>query len=156
MDTSILVFIKAFTPAFLGIIGVVITLIFSISNKKLNNQKMEKELFTEFNKRYDELNDSLSMLEDSITIDDLKKTLSKVENKTLYNVVIDYFNLCAEQYYWKNKKRISKEIWEAWHAGMMYYYNTYPVVRELWKEEIKGDGYKSYYLAEGKCFFKTT
>lgn len=39
---------------------------------------------------------------------------------------------------------------------MMYYYNKYPVVRELWAKEIKDDGYKSYYLKVGKNFLKKT
>ncbi|MGB7528948.1 hypothetical protein [Sphingobacterium cellulitidis] len=154
MEASILEIVKAFTPAFLGIIGVIITLIFSVANKKLNNQKMEKELFTEFNKRYDELNDSLSLLTVTMTIEDLYKKPYIIKDKTLYNVVIDYFNLCSEQYYWKEKDRIPKEIWNAWHKGMMYYYNTYPVIQEMWKEETRGDKYKAYYLKEPIGFFK--
>ncbi|MDM1383507.1 MULTISPECIES: hypothetical protein [Myroides] len=111
-------------------------------NLDLSREKMEKELFTEFNRRYDELNDSLLMLDDSMTIDDLKDTPSKIENKTLYNVIVDYFNLCAEQHYWKQNKRISNKIWK----GMMHYFNSFPVVRELWKDEIEGDGYKSHII----------
>ncbi|MGL5276095.1 hypothetical protein [Myroides sp.] len=140
----------------IGVFTLFITFWYNRNNLKLAREKMEKELFTEFNRRYDELNDSLSMLDDSMTIEDLKDTPSKIENKTLYNVIVDYFNLCAEQHYWKQNKRISNKIWNAWHVGMMYYFNSFPVVRELWKDEIEGDGYKSYYLTEGKCFFKTT
>ena len=62
--------------------------------------------------------------------------------------------LCAEQYYWYKKGRISNEIWNAWHSGMMYYYNTFPVVKELWEEETKEEGFKSYYLKDKLGFFK--
>lgn len=135
------------------------TIAASIANKyqkhnlKLAREKMGKELFTEFNKRYDVLNDSLALLVENMSIEDLKSGKSKIENKTLYNVVIDYFNLCAEQYYWYKNERISNEIWSAWHMGMMYYYNNFSVIRDLWKEETKGEGYKSYYLKEGQDFF---
>lgn len=138
----------------IGVFTLLITLIYNWRNYRLNHQKMEKELFVEFNKRYDELNDSLLMLEVSMTIEDIKNTLSKTQNKTLYNVVIDYFNLCSEQYYWQKKKRISPEIWNAWSTGMNFYYNNYPVVRELWKNEIDKEGFKSYYLKKDESFFK--
>lgn len=124
-------------------------------NLDLAHEKMEKELFTEFNKRYDELNDSLSLLTAKMTIEDLYEELYKIKDKTLYNVVIDYFNLCSEQYYWYKKNRISKEIWNAWHSGMMYYYDTFPVIKDTWEKETKGEGYKSYYLKEPLDFFRT-
>lgn len=153
MEADTLEIVKTFTPAFLGVIGVIITVIFSVANKKMSHQKMEKELFTEFNKRYDELNDSLSLLTRSMTIDELKSTKSRIHKKSLFLVLIDYFNLCAEQYYWKEKGRISNNIWGAWHVGMKYYYDNFPVVKELWQQEIKGEGYKSYYLKSNKDFF---
>ncbi|MCL7987062.1 hypothetical protein M8998_03800 [Sphingobacterium sp. lm-10] len=155
MDTEILDLVKAFTPAFLGVVGIVITVIFSAANKKLNHQKMEKELFSEFNKRYDEFNDSLDLLDTIATLSQLKEIDSLIEKKKMYHLLIDYFNLCAEQYYWYKKKRISAKLWESWHSGMMYYYRNYAVFRELWEAEIAGDGYKSYYLEKGKDFFKS-
>lgn len=154
METATIEIIKTFTPAFLGIVGIIITFIFSIANKKLNHQKMEKELFSEFNKRYDAFNDSLNLLDSITTLEQLKKTDSLIEKKSMHHLLIDYFNLCAEQYYWRSEKRISPEIWQSWHSGMMYYYKKYPIVRELWENEIKDNGYKSYYLKEGKNFFR--
>lgn len=154
MEASTLEIIKAFTPAFIGVVGIIITVIFSAANKNLNHQKMEKELFAEFNKRYDALNDSLTLLSSISTLEQLRETNSFIDKKTMHHLLIDYFNLCAEQYYWYRKKRIKKLLWDSWHSGMMYYYTTHPVVRELWELEIKGGGYKSYYLKEGKNFFK--
>ena len=60
---DILEFIKALSPIILGGIGVYITFKYNSANRKLNHEKMEKELFTEFNKRYDHLNDTLSLLD---------------------------------------------------------------------------------------------
>jgi|SRR5690606_5471279 len=154
MTSDCIEIIRALTPAILGVLGIIITLIYNRANKKLNHHKMEKELFTEFNQRYDRLNDSLALLAETMDIDNLKSTDSKIDNKSLYDVVIDYFNLCAEQYYWKKRKRISSKIWDAWHDGMMYYYETYPVVKQLWDKETENEGWRSYYLEEKNDFFK--
>lgn len=124
------------------------------NNLNLSREKMEKDLFTEFNKRYDELNDSLTLLSGISSVEELKTTKSLIKDKSMYNVLIDYFNLCAEQFYWKEKERISKEIWKSWNKGMKFYYDSYPLVRELWKEETKDEKYESYYLKQGHDFFK--
>lgn len=138
----------------IGFFTLIIAWWFNHNNLKISKQKMEKELFKEFNERYDTLNDSLELITDQMTIDELKLTNSAIENKTLHNVVIDYFNLCAEQYYWKDKKRISNKIWLAWNKGMMYYFEKFPVIKELWKDEIKNEKYKSYYLKKDENFFQ--
>ena len=152
MDKEYLEIIKALTPTILGGIGVVITLIYSAANKRLNHQKMEKELFKEFNERYNSLNEDLRSITSDTKFEDLTKLASKtVEGKTLDLVLIDYFNLCAEEYYWKKRKRIGLEIWNAWHDGMMYYYN-FPAVKNLWKTECES-GWRSYYLNEKEDFF---
>ena len=138
----------------LGFFTLIISWWFSSNNLKINHQKMEKELFSEFNRRYDLLNDSLSNLSGLNTIEDLKNTGSLIEQKSMYNVVIDYFNLCSEQYYWHKNNRISPEIWASWNAGMKFYYDNYAVVKLLWKDEIKSSGYKSYYLKKNVNFFE--
>ena len=155
MYKDILEFIRALSPIILGGVGIYITLKYNSANKKLNHEKMEKDLFTEFNKRYDHLNDTLSLLDVDFTTDKLHNIKALYnDNKSLYHCVIDYFNLCGEQYYWKSKGRISDEIWNSWHAGMMAYYTKYEVVRKLWEEESKGDGYKAYYLKNRSDLFK--
>ena len=123
---------------------------FQQANLDLSHERMEKDLFKEFNERYDKLNDHLSQLSSDLDVGALKEEYHHVLKSSL----IDYFNLCAEQYYWYSKGRISEAIWTSWHAGMMTYYNTYPVVRELWKLETDGGKYKSYYLTKDCGFFE--
>lgn len=146
--------IKILTPTILGIAGVIITIIFSAANKKINHQRMEKELFKEFNERYDKLNETLSRLHPDFSISDLNNRTLGFNSTTYRETLIDYFNLCSEQYYWKEKGRISSEIWMAWNRGMNYYYNNFPVVKELWENETKNENYKSYYLKKDHNFFK--
>lgn len=139
----------------IGFFTLVITWWFNRTNYKLNHQKMEKDLFSEFNKRYDKLNDDLSKLEPHFTKENLLQIkVDYNDEKSLYNAVIDYFNLCAEQHFWHKEERISKKIWKSWHRGMMYYHNNFQVVRELWEEEIKDEKYESYYLEKKEDFFK--
>ena len=144
----------------IGVVGLIITWWFSQNNLKIAHQKMEKELFSEFNKKYDELNDKLKVIFDNTQVNDkttlngLKKLNFKIKEEEIFPeiVLIDYFNLCAEEYYWRNKKRVSKKIWLSWQAGMKSYYR-YCFVRELWEKEVSDFGYQSYYLKEGQSFF---
>ncbi|MBP1167640.1 hypothetical protein JOE44_004524 [Chryseobacterium sp. PvR013] len=147
-------FTSTIATIFAGLIAAYIANKYQKNNLDLSREKMEKDLFTEFNKRYDELNDSLTLLSNISSTEELKATESLIENKSMYNVLIDYFNLCAEQFYWKEKERISKEIWKSWNKGMKFYYDGYAVVRELWEEETKDEKYESYYLKQGRDFFK--
>lgn len=139
----------------IGFFTLIITWWFNQNNLKISKQKMEKDLFKEFNERYDNLNDDLNKLNTIKNLEELKeiKSIDNV-NKTLYNVLIDYFNLCSEQYYWYKKKRIPQQIWDSWYSGMMFYYNSFPIVKEVWQDEIKDGGYKSYYLKEKDELFK--
>ncbi|MCT4142049.1 hypothetical protein HZP65_15035 [Elizabethkingia anophelis] len=145
---------QVFVTLIIGVFTVIITWRFSRSNLKIAKEKLEKELFKEFNERYDSLNDDLSKLGFAENVSQLKeiKAISN-DSKTLYNILIDYFNLCAEQHYWYKKKRISSQIWNSWHSGMMHYYNSFSVVRDVWEDETKNDGYKSYYLKKNDELF---
>lgn len=134
MDSTIEILKMITTICTAGIVAG-IAYFYNRANLKLSHERLEKELFKEFNERYDKLNDSLEMLSLEMTVEELKLKDSKIERKTLHNVVIDYFNLCAEQYYWKDKKRISDKIWLAWSKGMMYYFEKFPVIRKLWEME---------------------
>lgn len=70
------------------------------------------------------------------------------------SIIIDFFNLCAEEYFWHIRGRIDKKIGNSWQSGMNYWYNhTNPIVRDLWKEECKY-GKVSYYIKNGDEFFK--
>lgn len=146
---------SAFATISAGFFATYITYRFQKYNLMLSHEKMERELFKEFNERYDSLNDGLMMLSEEMNIQELKSTKLEVSGKSLYNIVIDYFNLCAEQYYWKKKNRISNEIWLAWNKGMMQYYKI-QVVKDLWEMESEKatKKYESYYLKENETFFE--
>ena len=73
----------------------------------LEELKVFKDLFTEFNQRYDTLNDKIVVIargdSDEVAT---QKTLD------------DYFNLCSEEYLFYTRGLIINEVWGAWCRGM--------------------------------------
>ena len=134
----------------LGIFGIGITALNYYFINRLTHDKLEKELFTEFNNRYDKLNDYLEQI---ITNCANEKNLDNYPELRIK--LIDYFNLCAEEYYWQNKKRINPKIWKSWQKGMNYWYNKSEAIRNEWAKEIQNEGYLSYYLKNEKQLFQS-
>ena len=57
--------------------------------------------------------------------------------------IVDYFNLCAEEYMFYKLGYIREEAWQAWLEGMRHYYDN-PQIRELWDDELKQDSYYGF------------
>jgi len=123
----------------LGIVGIIVTWYHENQRKKLQHNRLLKDLFTEFNTRYNDLQDKLYELRD---IEREKLTPEQKEN------IYKYFDLCAEEYFWYKNKSLNDEIWKAWNKGMNRWYARSEAVKTLWIEEKENDskGYISYYL----------
>lgn len=147
MDNSIIATVG------IGVIGFAITAYYSWHTKKIAHEQMQKQLFSEFNQRYSELNDWLNEIEVSYpTLAELKKAPNA---KDLKQKVIDYFSLCAEEFYWyHHKRRIDSLIWKSWQSGMNYWYQKVPAIRELWLNEVRTNGKHSYYITDEFEFFQ--
>lgn len=130
-------------PLIIAIVGIYYT----SQQNKLNKDNTEKELFKDFNTRYSNLNDKLYKLK----VKDMK---SITDDPLLYDIAMEFFNLCAEEYYWKKKKRISDEIWKSWHRGMNSWLQQSPVLCELWECEMIFSGPESYYIKDKYEFFE--
>ena len=101
MDTQIV------SSIILGLSALGVSWFYSYRTAKLEGDKMMKELFKDFNQRYDRLNDKLAFLEkQQWTL----PVLELDENKKYRAAVIDFFNLCAEEYYWYKKGRIDPKV----------------------------------------------
>ncbi|MDE5418476.1 hypothetical protein L3049_10690 [Labilibaculum sp. DW002] len=132
----------------LGAMVYFITQKYSKLSQKVGEDQMFHQLFTDFNKRYNTLNNSLYRIEKECkTLSELKK------DEALYNDLIDFFNLCSEEYFWYKKGRLDDSVWECWHTGMKQWYKV-KVIKEAWEDEIKNNGHKAYYLKKGDDFFK--
>src|SRR5690606_4699843 len=130
----------------IGAISIYITNKHYKKTQELQDHKWEKELFTEFNQRYDLLNGTLMEVE---KLQKAGTSLSDVHRKAIN----DFFNLCSEEYFWYKRGRINKDIWISWHSGMNYWYNKVHIVQKMWEDEIREDSWKAYYLKKGESFF---
>ena len=91
---------------FLGSLGVIATFYFGVLKYKIENDRVFQQLFTSLNSRYNnEFNNLINSLRGHS-----EKTLVVNEEKNDENLIIDYFNLCAEEFMWVNKKYIDKDI----------------------------------------------
>lgn len=96
---------------FFGSIGSIATIYFGFLKLKIENDLLFKELFNSFNEKYDSKFNDL--------INDIKIDANKQIIGDDRNIVIDYFNLCAEEFLWYSKKRIPNGVWKAWKAGIL-------------------------------------
>lgn len=114
------------------ILGGILWAAYLIQKQKLDETHLFKELFAEFNKRYDELNE------------DLNQILQCGDNKKLepqdINRLNDYFNLCGEEYFFYKQEFIPYEVWRAWCNGMKYFLDD-KRIREYWLQEEKTNSY---------------
>lgn len=99
----------------------------------MDHDKMFKELFLEFNQRFDNLNESLNAIVEG-------KELPNGKSKAA--VIQDYINLCSEEYLWYKTGRIDNEVWDAWKKGIEYYYSKSEDTRKRFDmEKEESDSY---------------
>lgn len=93
-------------------------------------------LFFEFNKRFAEIRWQLpeDILSDSFDPDKLK-------DKKLMGYMRQYFILCSEEFFLKEKKRwIERKLWKEWERAIEYYMGK-PAFRKAWQEVRTEDIY---------------
>ncbi len=98
------------TSVLLGVTVLLAGIYYNIVSFKIARDQLFKDLFTEFNTRYDGLNSDLNAI-----INDEKPRRAKDD------VLLDYLNLCAEEYLWYKKGRIDPEVWASWSAGITFF-----------------------------------
>lgn len=94
-----------------------------------------RELFREFNSRYDDLNEKLNEICNRPKDEQLKPT----DHGLLY----DYFNLCAEEQMFALAGCIDSRVWRAWQNGMRHFAQD-PEIREFWQRELQQDSYYGF------------
>ena len=107
-----------------------------VQQQKLSETELFHHLFTAFNARYDKLNGPLA------EIAERAHAQSTVER----NIVVDYFNLCAEEYLFFKEGYIHRDAWRSWCRGMLWYLRRHPF-RDIWHEEVKGESFYGLSLA---------
>ena len=114
---------------FLPVIGGAVSLIYVVEKQQLDEARLFKELFVQFNEKYDQLNEELNRIKS-------QDSISKEDRDTLY----DYFNLCGEEYLFYQQGYIYPEVWKSWVLGMKIFYGS-DLIRPIWISELKSGSY---------------
>lgn len=120
----------------LGAIGALSALGFFVIQNALEHARFQRELFLQFNERYDEHNDKLISL-----LDQLKKEPAADEPPQWSTTLEDYFNLCGEEYYYFRKGYVDREVWDNWLAGMYWWYSQHERIGSYWNKKLAEDSY---------------
>ena len=107
-----------------------LTFCYFVQQQKLAETSLFKELFIEFNRRYDVLNDRLYEIVEAGDIRD------RQDRQT----IVDYINLCAEEYLFFSEGYIHPEVWQSWCAGMLCYFDREPF-KSVWDQEMTTSSY---------------
>lgn len=101
-----------------------------VQQQKLAETELFHQLFTDFNTRYDKLNDQLAaMVSDSDV---------SAEQR---NLIVGYFNLCAEEYLFYQQGYIQEtDVWRSWCRGMAWYLKRHSL-KDVWNEEVKSESF---------------
>lgn len=128
----------------IGVLATGFSLSFNYRAHRIAKDKLFKELFIEFNKKYvDKYNDTLIRIEESYTdLEGLPEAQQYILEPAEKAIIIDYLSLCAEEYLWYLRGRIPHKVWDSWEAGMVYYFSLIPIKKVL--QEEKGQ-FASYY-----------
>jgi hypothetical protein len=131
-----LVFSRGKSPELLvSGVGAVAGFMYFIYRQHLDETKLFKELFVEFNGRYSELNEQLN----AIILGPQNNDLSSSDREHLFR----YFNLCAEEYFFYQAGYIDHKVWLSWKKGMKIFFG-HPHVRALWKSESETSSYYGF------------
>jgi hypothetical protein len=137
--------ILAFTPSdqqlqlVFALIGASAGFVGFLYSQHLQETQLFKQLFTEFNRRYDAMNEQLERVRGRSAGEGLKPEECRK--------LVDYFNLCAEEYLFYRSGYIDDDVWESWSRGMLYFAKD-PEIRALWEEELRTESYYGFSLEE--------
>lgn len=101
-----------------------------VQQQKLSETALFHNLFTAFNARYDKLNGPLA------EISERANGLTAADR----NLIVDYFNLCAEEYLFYKEGYIHRDVWRSWCRGMLWYLRRHPF-RDIWHDEVKSESF---------------
>ena len=108
------------------------SLFYFLQKQKLEELRLFREIFKECNEKYDELNEKLS----NICYTNSTEPLSVDER----NILVDYFNLCGEEYFYFKHGFIYPDVWRAWRNGIRSYLEE-ERIRSFWDQELESNSY---------------
>ncbi len=111
-------------------VGTAVTFCFLVQKQKLDELELFNDLFTTFNKRYNDMNGELEEI----------RVGKEKGDAELNKALVNYFNLCAEEYLFFREGYIHLEVWQSWCRGMLHYLQT-DRIRSAWDKEVISASY---------------
>jgi hypothetical protein len=112
--------------------GTFLSIIYFLQKQRLEETKLFRDIFSECNKRYESMNDSLNAI-----IEGNDETKLKPDERAILN---DYFNLCGEEHLFYTQGYIFPKVWENWQNGMKIFLDN-PRIKSVWEEEMESESY---------------
>ena len=106
--------------------------VYFVQKQKLQEMMLFKDLFTEYNYRYESLNQELHRIISTAS----GKALAKADK----NFLEEYFNLCGEEYFYYTEGIVPPQVWKEWKNGMRIFFQD-DRVRKQWELEKGTDSY---------------
>lgn len=132
--SSFLIFYVGFSDAeaqasvFLAFASGSLAYYYFVQQQKLERIRLFKDLFEAFNSRYAQFNAELERISQS--------GLKEGDRDKL----IDYFNLCAEEYLYFKENFIPPIVWKSWCLGIIHWLK-HQEIRVVWNEEVKTESH---------------
>ena len=119
-------------------VGTLLTFFYFLQKQQLEETRLMKELITDFNGRYDAMNEELQRILETGQRSPATKLTPCEEKK-----VVDYFNLCAEEYLFHTLGYVEPRVWKAWRNGINAYAKDQRM-RDVWKREKQSCSYYGF------------
>jgi predicted NAD/FAD-binding protein len=129
---SALLLLREPLPTIATVVGALLSVAYFLQKQKLEEMRLFRELFKECNARYDAMNEDLATITEKGDIELAREDRLKV---------VDYLNLCGEEYLYFKRGYIEPSVWQAWSRGMKAIVAA-PAIQRIWRAE-KSTG--SYY-----------
>lgn len=118
-----------------GVLAGTASFAYFVQKQKLEETGLFRELFERFNERYNAMNERLAGIVNSKSDSPLTS-----QEETL---LVDYFNLCAEEFLYFRRGYIFPEVWQSWYNGMQQYFAN-ARVKALWEQELRTNSYYGF------------
>ena len=119
--------------------GAVLSFFYFLQKQQLEETRLMRELITDFNHRYGVMHGELQRILKTGQQERPAPRLTQDEEETL----IEYFNLCAEEFLFYDLGYVEPRVFATWDRGMSEYGKDQRIW-EFWKRERQSDSYYGF------------
>ena len=128
---AVLLMLKEQLTTIATVVGALLSIAYFLQKQKLEETRLFREIFKECNARYDAMNEGLA-----VVVTKHPDAITQVE----IGKIVDYLNLCGEEYLYFKRGYIEPSVWQAWQSGMKAIVDA-PSVRQVWIREKRTGSY---------------